>query len=66
VLSSTSFESTDAATRKLNAYLNDPSASSIELHENMSASVLIPFIPVALGLLVAILATRLRRTRATT
>ena len=64
ILSGRSFESTDASTRKLNAYLTDPSASSIELHENMWGSVLMPLIPVALGAIMAVVAARLRRTRA--
>ena len=63
VLSGPWFEATDASTRKLNAYLADASASSVELHENMWASVLVPFIPVALVTLVALAAARWRRQR---
>jgi hypothetical protein len=48
VLSGQFFDATDASTRRLNAYFADPSARSIELHERTWASVLIPFIPVAL------------------
>ena len=55
-----------ASTRKLNGYFADASASSIELHEDMWASVLIPFIPAALAAIVAIVATRLRRARTQT
>jgi len=61
VLSGPLFEATDASTRKLKAYLADPSASSIELHENMWASVLMPFIPVAFVTLVGLAAAGWRR-----
>ena len=61
VLSSPSLEATEASTRRLNAYLADAGASSIELHENMWASVLIPFIPVALVTIVGLAAARWRR-----
>jgi hypothetical protein len=61
VLSGKFFEATDASTRRLNAYFADPNARSIELHENMWASVLVPFIPVALIAVVAIVAVRSRR-----
>jgi hypothetical protein len=59
VLSGQLFQATDASTRKLNGYFADPSASSIELREEMWASVLMPFIPVALVAVVAIVAARL-------
>ena len=61
VLSGQLFEATDASTRKLNAYLADPGASSIELRENMWASVLVPFIPVALVTIVGLIAAGWRR-----
>jgi hypothetical protein len=61
VLSGKRFEATDASTRKINAYLADPSASSIELHENMWASVLMPLMPLALLAIVAVVAIRWRR-----
>jgi hypothetical protein len=61
VLSGRLFEATDASTRKLNAYLADPAARSIELHENMSSSLLVPLVPVALAALVAFWATRWRQ-----
>jgi hypothetical protein len=61
VLSSRFLEATEASTRRLNAYLADASASSIELHENMWASVLVPFIPVALVTIVGLAAARWRR-----
>jgi len=62
-LSGQLFEATDASTRKLNAYLADPGASSIELRENMWASVLVPFVPVALVTIVGLAAVRWRRQR---
>ena len=64
VLSGPWFEATDASTRRLNAYLGDASASSIELHEELWASVLTPFIPVALVTIVALAAAGWRRQRA--
>jgi hypothetical protein len=64
VLSGRFFEATDAATRRLNAYFADPTASSVELHEDMWRSALIPFIPVAFVVIVTVMAARLRRARA--
>jgi len=63
VLSGPFFEAVDASTRKLKEYLADPGASSIELHENMWASVLVPFVPVALVTIVGLAAVRWRRQR---
>ena len=63
VLSDRSFEATAASTRRLNAYFADPGARSIELHERMWASVLIPFIPGALVAVVLVAAARSRRQR---
>lgn len=61
VLSGRFFEATDASTRKVNAYLADPSARSIELHENLWGSVLMPLMPLALVAIVAVVAIRFRR-----
>jgi hypothetical protein len=63
VLSSRFLEASDAATRKLNAYLSDPTASSIELHEDLLASIVVPFIPIVLAILLVIGVARLRRAR---
>ena len=63
VLSGPFFEAVDASTRKLNEYLADPGARSIELHENMWASVLVPFVPLALVTIVGLAAVRWRRQR---
>jgi hypothetical protein len=58
------FTATDAATRKLNAYLADPSATSVEVHEDMAASLLMPLLPVGLAVLAGAFAALWRRKRA--
>jgi hypothetical protein len=64
VMSGQFFAATDAATRKLNAYLADPAATSVEVHENVGSSLLMPLLPVGLAVLAGAAATLWRRTRA--
>ena len=63
VLSGQFFASTDRATSRLNRYLADPTARSIELHEDVAASVLMPFAPLALVLALVGVGLYLRHRR---
>jgi hypothetical protein len=64
-LSGQTFAAVDADTRRLNDYLADPAATSIELRENLWASTLVPFIPVALVLGIFGIVTLVKRWRST-
>jgi len=63
VLSGRSFDAVEASTRRLNGYLADPGATSIELREDLGSSLVIPMIPVVLAGLIAALASLGRRQR---
>jgi hypothetical protein len=53
----------EAGARRLNSYLADASATEIELRERLWLSALVPFIPVALVLLLGGVAALVRRRR---
>jgi hypothetical protein len=63
VLSDQSFDTVEAAARRLNSYLADASATEIELRERLWLSALVPLVAVALGLLLGGVVALARRRR---